>query len=656
MSVQKSFLFFILLLCNVLVYAQEDSLHLPVIFSENMVIQQGIRSPVWGTGPAGETVMIEFAGTRSKTKVEANGKWMIRMPVLRAGGPFTMKITAGSQSVQFINVMVGEVWVCSGQSNMEMPLAVWGKVLEYQQEIEHANFPAIRLLQVQHATSDTLKNAVKVDGGKWLVCNPENIGNFSAVAYFFARSIYQQHHVSIGLIHSSWGGTVAEAWTSGVSLKTMPDFVDAVNKLEEDATQNATQPVPLEQQVQNWYQKVSAKDSGFNNGSPAWAALDENLNGWRSMKIPVLWESSGLKEFDGAVWFKKRLTLPSSWSGKELVLNLGPVDDEDITYFNGTVVGKDEGYDKPRQYKIPANLVKSGENEVLVRVLDYSGSGGIYGEAKQLNIKSSSGDSILLAGQWMYRVGVNLKGLPARPSETNGPNRPTVLYNAMINPLIPYGIRGAIWYQGESNTGRAGQYQTLFPLLIKDWRKNWKQGDFPFYYVQLANFMQRKEQPSTSSWAELREAQLKTLAVAKTGMAVAIDIGEEKDIHPKNKQDVGARLALIARAQVYGEKIPYSGPLYKSFKKEDAAIRISFSQTNGGLQWTGGEKLTGFSIAGDDKRFYWAEAKIIGDQVIVSSDQVPNPVAVRYGWADNPDCNLYNKANLPASPFRTDEW
>lgn len=653
----KNLFFFFLLFIFYNAEAQNtNGIKLPVIFSDNMVIQEGIRAPVWGTSQPSAPIKIAFAGSTVQTKAGADGRWMVKMPVKKAGGPFTMKITTSDQSVVFNNVMVGEVWICSGQSNMEMPLAGWGKIRDFEKEIAAANYPGIRLLQVQHNTSTIPLTDVKVDGGQWQVCSPQTIANFSAVAYFFARNIYEKKPVAIGLIHSSWGGTIAEAWTSGVSLKKMPAFAKAVEKMESTSVTQSLAPAAFAQQFKTWQENVMQKDSGYTNNKPSWASQEFDASSWKTMSLPGVWEKAGLPDFDGIAWFRKTITVPENWSGKDLRVSLGPVDDDDITFFNGTQVGRTEGYNKPRLYTIPAALVKAGENVLTVRVIDNSGDGGMYGEPKQLFIKQANGDSVSLAGEWQYKVGVVSSALPARPVVPEGPNRTMVLYNAMINPLIPYGIRGAIWYQGESNAGRAYQYKELFPLMIKDWREHWRQGDFPFYFVQLANFNPVKPEPGESDWAELREAQLKTLTLPNTGMAVIIDIGEAKDIHPKNKQDVGARLALIARANLYGEKVPYTGPVYQSSKVEGNTIRISFTGAEGGLVSKGSDTLKGFAIAGADKKFYWATARIEGNDIVVSSGEVTNPAAVRYAWANNPVCNLYDKAGLPASPFRTDDW
>ena len=383
------------------------------------------------------------------------------------------------------------------------------------------------------------------------------------------------------------------------------------------------------------------------------------------MQLPKLWDEPELANFDGLVWFRKQVDVPESWAGKELTLELGPIDDMDATWLNGTKVGGLETpghYRTNRKYKVSSTVVKAGRNVIAVRVLDTSGGGGIYGRPKQMKLKpvgASDKEAISLAGPWRYKKGFDLQSMPPQPkppTRVNHANAPTALYNAMIAPLIPYGIRGAIWYQGESNASRAYQYRRLFPAMIKCWRQDWGQGDFPFVFVQLANFMAVNPEPAESAWAELREAQSMTLALPNTGMAVIIDIGQAKDIHPKNKQDVGRRLALWPLAKTYAKQLVYSGPLYKSMNVEGNKVVLHFDDVGGGLIARGGGPFKGFAIAGADRKFVWADAKIDGNTVVVSSDGVAEPVAVRYAWADNPVCNLYNKEGLPASPFRTDDW
>lgn len=458
--------------------AVKADVHLPALVSSNMVLQRNKPMHIWGWADEGEKITVRFRDKTYQT-VAAKGHWSLSLPALGAGGPYTMTIQ-GKNTITLDNILIGDVWVASGQSNMEFPVSGWDRVINYQQEIKAANYPQIRLFQADHVSSTSVLDDVKAWKGNWQPCSPQSIPEFSAVGYFFAREIYEHEQVPVGIIHSSWGGTMAQTWVSAESLKKMPAFTDTVKAVES----------------------------------------------------------------------------------------------------------------RP----------------------------GILG--------------------------------------TERPTTPTVLYNAMIHPLLPYAIRGVIWYQGESNAdfeAQAIQYRELFPLLISDWRKQWRMGNFPFLFVQLANFRDKKTAPAPSLWALLRDAQLHTLSVVpNTGMATAVDIGMAKDVHPKNKQEVGRRLALVARAKVYGEKIPYSGPVYSTMKINGSRVAVSFNFANG-LHTSGVDTLQGFEIAGADHQFYWAHAAIKGSQVTVWSEAVPKPVAVRYGWADNPDINLYNEAGLPAIPFRTDK-
>lgn len=632
-----------------------SNLVLSSVFSDNMVLQQKTKAAIWGKADPGTIVQIMttwskmvYASTAGK-----DGKWKIMLNTPSYGGPYMINI-AGGNSITLKNILIGEVWLCSGQSNMEMPLAGWGSVKNYKQEIADARYPKIRLLQVEHTTSNLPQAEANISGGGWMECSPEHIGGFSSVAYFFARSLYQKTGIPVGLIHTSWGGTIAEAWTSGTTLHQLPDFAAAVSRIEK--TNEKTARADYARQLNVWQNQVQEKDRGYQLKKAVWAQPSLDASSWESMTLPTLWEQSALPYFDGIVWFRKKVTIPESWAGKELRIDLGTIDDNDITYFNGIKIGETNAYNQPRSYVVPASQVKAGEFVLAVRVSDTGGGGGIYGEKNILSVTSSTGKKIALDGEWQYKVGVDLKDLPPMPAMAEGPNRPSVLYNAMINPFIQFAIRGVIWYQGESNADRAVQYNELFPAMITDWRKKWNRGDFPFYYVQLANYMKRQSEPVPSAWAELREAQFKTLALPNTGMAVAIDIGEEADIHPKNKQDVGKRLALIALAKTYGYHISYSGPVLTAYKIQNNQLMVDFKFTDGGLKIREGNVLEGFRIAGPDHRYYSATATLQGNQVILTAPEVSLPVAARYNWADNPEGNLINGAGLPAPPFRTDNW
>lgn len=631
-------------------------IRLPAIVGDNMVLQSGGKVAIWGWADPGEEVAIRMSWQAGQPRVTAgqDGKWMLKIKAPKVGGPYEMTLT-GKNTITLKNILCGEVWVCSGQSNMEWPTAASASG---PQEVAAADYPKIRLFTVQKKIAD----APQADCvGQWTECSPQTVGGFSAIGYFFGRYLHKELDVPVGLINTSWGGTVAEAWTSEGTLATYPEFKARIDQIAEARANPDASMKKYRDALAQWHKQI---ESAGVQGAGC-TSLDFDDSAWQEMELPVLWEQTTLGNFDGLVWFRKTIEVPDSWVGKELTLDLGPIDDMDTTWVNGVKIGahmESSQWMAPRQYKVGAGVIKAGRNVIAVQVLDTGGGGGIYGQPAQMKIKpADAGDdaAISLAGKWRYRVAMDLASMPAQPQPptwANNPNAPTVLYNGMIAPLIPFGIRGAIWYQGESNADRAYQYRELFPDMITDWRQSWGVKSFPFLFVQLANFMATKPEPGDSAWAELREAQSMTLSLKDTGMATIIDIGAADDIHPKNKQDVGKRLALWAMAKTYGKKgLVYSGPLYKSMKIRDGKIVLRFDCIGEGLA-AKGDALKGFAIAGADRKFVWADAVIEGKTVVVSSDKVPEPVAVRYAWADNPVCNLYNKADLPASPFRTDDW
>ncbi|MCK5822270.1 MAG: beta galactosidase jelly roll domain-containing protein [Bacteroidales bacterium] len=624
------------------------------MFTDNMVLQRNQDIPIWGTAEPGGKIVVSLNENQKKGKVDEDGKWRIDLDPVEAGGPYQLSVMS-QDTIVFENVMVGEVWICSGQSNMEMALLLgWSEILNAHQEIADANYPDIRIITVEKITSTTPLDTTVIS--KWEECSPETIPEFSAVAYFFGRHVHKSLNIPVGLINTSWGGTIAEAWTSAGALKTMPDFADEVEIIEIDTTGYSEAMKKYEAEMEVREKTLLEYDDGFKKGNYVWNSPDMDLSDWELMSLPTLWEKAGHENLDGVVWFRKAIDIPASMNAKDLTLKLGPINDDDITWFNGQQIGKTNGIGSSREYKIPESLIKTGTNYIAVRVFDMGNNGGFFGKPEQMRIEDNAGEMILLSGDWNYKIGLDMGPMAQRPKSPDDPNRPTVLYNAMINPLIPYGIKGAIWYQGESNADRAFQYRTLFPTMIQDWRTQWDIGDFPFLFVQLANFMEVNDEPQEAAWAELREAQLMTLSLPNTGMAVIIDIGNALDIHPKNKQDVGKRLALNALHIAYDQDIAYSGPIYKEMSNEESKIRLTFNHANEGLTTRDDEALTGFAIAGEDKVFHWAKAEIDGETVVVSCEKVPNPVSVRYAWDTNPICNLYNNAGLPASPFRTDSW
>ncbi|MBB3054472.1 sialate O-acetylesterase [Mucilaginibacter gotjawali] len=628
---------------------------LPACFTDNMVLQQQTKVNLWGTETAGKpfTIVTSWNSKTYKVSGDANGNWQLKINTPVYGGPYTITFDDGKIST-LKNILIGEVWVCSGQSNMEMPLTgFYGDVLNLEKELmDAANYPEIRMLKIDNKTSFTPQPHVQTKGG-WAICDPQAVRNFSAVAYFFAKNLFADKHIPVGIINSTWGGTVAEAWTSGSALKTMPAFAPFVKAIEGGLTQQKID-AQYQTQVREWIDAVNDKDPGFRQSKPIWAEPAFDDSAWQKMTLPAYWEQAGVPAYDGTIWFRKKVIIPASWAGKDLKLNMGGIDDYDVSYFNGTEIGHTESFFYKRSYTIPGTLVKTGENTVAIRVFDNGGLGGIDKGPLQLTPAADTTGQIDLAGEWVYHEANVLTLLPQPPVQSNSPNRPMLIYNAMINPILPYTIKGVIWYQGESNADRASQYRQLFPLLIKDWRRHWGEGDFPFYFVQIANYA-ATDQPPAADWPALRDAQLSALSLPNTGMAVTIDIGDAYRIHPQNKQEAGRRLALIARSKTYNENIPYSGPVYKSQVIRGNKIELKFTHTDNGLL-VKGDTLKGFTIAGADKKFYPALAYISGNKVTVMSNRVAIPVAVRYAWANNPACNLYNGANLPASPFRTDDW
>jgi len=624
-------------------------------FTDNMVLQQKTNAAIWGKETPGKSFTMSTSWNKKIYKVTttANGDWKIKVATPAYGGPYTITFNDGEIST-LNNVLIGEVWVCSGQSNMEMPLTgFYGDVLNLQQELcDAANYPEIRMLKIDNKTSFSPQTDVPVKWG-WNICNPQTVRDFSAVAYFFAKNLYQQYHIPIGIINSTWGGTVAEAWTSGSALKTMPDFAPFVKAAEAGMTQQKLD-AKYQEDLRGWLNAINKIDPAYRDGALQWAMPGFDDSGWKKMTVPTYWEQAGVPDYDGTIWFRKKVNIPANWVGKDLKLDIGGIDDYDDSFFNGTEIGHTELFIFKRSYTIPANLVKAGDNTIAIRVFDNGGLGGINKGPMILSVSGDTSSKIDVSGEWVYQKANELKELPQAPIQSNSPNRPMLIYNAMINPILPFTIKGVIWYQGESNADRAKQYRQLFPLMINDWRQKWGEGNFPFYFVQIANYA-ATDQPPAADWPALRDAQLSTLSTPNTGMAVIIDIGDKNRIHPQNKQEVGRRLALIARAKTYGENIPYSGPIYQSQKITGDKIELTFAHANGGLV-AKGDTLKGFAIAGADKKFYWANAVIVGDKVIVSSPDVSAPVAVRYAWANNPACNLYNGAGLPASPFRTDDW
>ena len=599
---------------------------LPALIRDSMVLQRDVVIKIWGWAGKEEKIAIQFNGKNVKAFAAADGKWMALLPAMKAGGPFSMTIT-GSNTIVLRDILIGDVWICSGQSNMVHQMELHN--ITYAEEIAKADYPEIRHFYIPTVT-DLQNKHDDLPGGSWKQANPVNVNRFSAVAYFFAKKIYEKYHIPIGLINASVGGTPIEAWTSEEGLNNFPAIVSTIQKNKDTGYVNA----------------VNRRFAAFNESRPPlhdlgltaavpWFDTAYLPKAWHTIAIPGYWEDQGAKDLDGVVWYRREIDIPASMTGMPAKVLLGRIVDADALYINGKLAGN-TGYQYPqRRYSLPAGLLQPGKNLFVIRVVNNAGKGGFVPDKPYCVM--AGGRQVDLKGYWQYKVGDVFIPLHNEISNIVFQNQPAALFNAMLAPLRNYAIKGFLWYQGESNAGNPSTYSKSLPALIADWRRQWNREDLPFLYVQLPNFMDASYQPAESNWAIIREAQLQTLTVPNTGMAAAIDLGEWNDIHPDNKKEVGIRLALAAEKIAYGEKdMVYSGPVYTSATIDGNKIKIGFSNTGSGLITNDGEALSQFAIAGADKKFVWAKAAIDGNKVIVWSDAVTEPKYVRYAWADNP--------------------
>lgn len=628
-----------------------DTLHLSNVFSDHMVIQRDKPVVIFGEDRPSTMIEVEMGGKKATAMAGPDGKFSVKLPKMGAGGPYQLTVK-GSATKTYSDVLIGEVWVCSGQSNMEWVV----QNSKFLNEELAGSDPNIRMFTVS-------KNAVPVQAadvsGSWVLSSPQTTGSFSAVGFAFAKALYRELHVPIGMIHTSWGGTPAEAWTTPSTMLTSPITKPIVDRM---AGVNAAYPAKLatyQKAMAEWQAGVLLQWNKRTDEATQWDSPEFDDSSWTSAKVPGAWDPN----FDGVAWYRKSVDLTADQAARINQVSFGAIDDLDQTYINGSPVGYTDMstpnyWSAKRTYALKPGMLKAGRNVIAVRITDTGGGGGFFGSESEMML----GD-VPLAGTWKFKIEAPLamsggtRQAPQPPLGPNDPNAPGTLMNGMIAPFIPYTIRGAIWYQGESNAGRSEQYRTLFPMMINDWRKRWGIGDFSFYWVQLANYMAADPNQFDTGWAELRDAQTETMKLPHTGQAVILDIGEANDIHPKNKRDVGERLARVALAQDYRKRVVASGPTFAGLSSSpDGVVTVRFKSAKG-LKTTDGQAPRCFAIRSvvDGSKWVWAEAKIVGETVVLSHPTIKGPAWVRYAWQNNPPVNLVNAEGLCTCPFRTDK-
>jgi sialate O-acetylesterase len=622
-----------------------SQVRLPKILSDGVVLQRETNIAIWGWAPAGEKINVKFNGKSRRTIAGGDGKWNVEFPPMKAGGPYEL-VVSGKNTINVKDILIGDVWLCAGQSNMVHQMDIHD--VTYANDIVNANYPAIRHFKV--ATKAVLAGPMEDTGeASWQSAVGEEVRPFSAVAYFFARKIYEKFHVPIGLINASVGGTPIEAWISEEGFRDFPQHQRTILQNRDTAYLNGIE----RRLARAVYRSAPPSDKGLSGDKP-WYAVDYKPERWRTINIPGYWEDQGIRDLNGVVWYRRVIELPPSMEGKAARLFLGRIVDANKVYINGTEVGTTTYQYPQRRYKIAPGVLKAGKNLFVIRVTNFNGKGGFVSDKPYYLFTDR--DTVDLKGYWQYKVGEVFAPGPPAFQGINAQNQPTALYNGMVAPYISSSIKGILWYQGEANTGRAAEYASLQKALIADWRQKFHATDAPFIYAQLPGFMDVTYLPAESDWAMLRESQLQAATVPNAAMTVNIDLGEWNDIHPDNKKDVGERMALAALKLAYNEDIEYSGPLYREHRIDGNRVTIGFSHVGSGLTTSDGGEVSCVAVAGPDKHFVWATTKIEGDKLVVWSDAVPEPKYVRYAWADNPENpNLYNKEGLPASPFRIGE-
>ena len=644
-QLNKYFLVLVSLLLTTGAFCQ---VRLPKLISDGMILQRDTKIKIWGWAAANEKIAINFINKAYKVQANEKGEWELQLKNLKAGGPYAMKITA-SNTIEINDVLIGDVWLCSGQSNMAMTV---GAVRDlYENEIASSENKFIRNFEVPREYEFNVQRT-DLSGGSWASANPTTVTKFSAAAYFFAKDLYAKYKIPIGMINSSYGGTPIHAWLSEEALKPFPASYNEIASLKNPAFVKSIENKDIELE-KTWNVNLLSNDEGL-AAKGNWSSNLTNTQDWQEAKIPGMWNGTPLEKVNGVVWYKKEIEVSKNVASNESTLKLGTIMGADSTYVNGKSVGYTKDQWSSRKYTIPANTFTEGNNTITIRMVKTRGNGGFV-EGLQYELVGSNEETINLKGIWKYKIVFKQDALP---NTVNLRWKPTSLYNSMIQPLKNYTVKGALWYQGEGNSGKPKEYAQLLPALIGELRSVFNNSKMPFLFVQLPNYMKPNSNPSESNWALLRESQLKTLAVPYTGMATTIDVGQWNDIHPHQKKEVGNRLGLLAQNLVYGDsKVVCYGPKYESMQIENSRIVLSFSTFGSAMQFKGEGTHTNFAIAGEDKKFVWANAKIENGKITVWSESIPNPVAVRYAWSDNPDGEkLFNTEGIPASPFRTDSW
>ncbi len=652
------------------------NIELPPIFSDHAVLQRSEAVPIWGRAEPGEEVTVAIADEIATTTTGRDGKWRVTLNLSKkASGPFQLRVK-GANQVEVSDVVIGEVWMCSGQSNMDWSVS---RTIDAASAIAVSSNHNFRVFEPVPRTSAQPAEELE---GKWLVADPSVTGRFPAVGYYFGKALQESVGGPVGLLSISWGGTPVEAWTSREALQSDPSL-----KIGSEAMRRRTEEYPAAlaeyvAKLEAWKQKYGRREHSPDDPG-AYAKPGISTFDWTPVTLPGPLSGAGLPDA-GVIWIRRQFPITQAMTVGPLFIELGLLHDFDSAYLDGEKVSettpRTAGAASPRVYYV--EKAKAGEVTVAVRLVAPAGGAGVFGPESGFCIDGSP-----LAGRWLAKVEQPLPPasaeakaeypapMPTAPSESK---TPSYVYNGMVAPVIPYGIKGVAWYQGEDNGPRAYQYRTAFPLMINDWRNRWGEGAFPFYFCQLANYGKVRSEPADSAWAELREAQTRTLSLPNTGQAILIDLGEEADIHPRDKREVGSRLARIALAKTYGRAIEYSGPVFESMESAGGAVRLRFSHCKGGLvareipatyrpktvdvtrvprvRNSPGSEVEGFAVCGADHLWRWADAAIDGASVVVTAKGVSQPVAVRYAWGDSPVFNLYNRDGLPAGPFRTDSF